>query len=163
MSSAKAYAVHIETDQRYVVVGVRTDDSRLIVMRSGGIRTMLDSEIRHIAIETVEIGRIVELGEFKRQWDLNCTGLLNHQTTNRCLPSESRLPTPRPTIGYVVKGPDGPSTAIHQTREIAEAEAKRLAVGNTGKQFTVHPITREAAVSRAHTPKPTVVLEKIDG
>lgn len=71
--------------------------------------------------------------------------------------------TARPIIGYVVKGPDGPSTAIHQTREIAEAEAKRLATGNTGKQFNVHPVIREAAVSRAHTPKPAVTLEKLDG
>ena len=152
MSSAKSYAVHIETGQRYTIIGVREDDQRLVVMRGGGIRTMHDAEVQHVAVETPETGRIVELGEFKRQWNLNCAGLLNHQTTNRCLPSESRLPTPRPTIGYVVKGPDGPSTAIHQTREIAEAEAQRLAAGNTGKQFTVHPITREAAVSRAHTP-----------
>lgn len=64
-------------------------------------------------------------------------------------------------IGYIVVGP-GLSTGIHQRREVAEAEAVRLASANTGTTYFVKPITAQAVVSAAFVPKPQATLEKYD-
>lgn len=64
-------------------------------------------------------------------------------------------------VGYVIRSANGAPTVLHCNQGIAEAEALRLARGNTGVEFTVFPVYYGKAVSKAHTPKPVVQLEKL--
>lgn len=64
-------------------------------------------------------------------------------------------------LGYVVASERGAPTVLHRTQKIAEAEALRLAQGNTGFEFTVFPVYCGKAVAKAHTPKPVAKLEKL--
>lgn len=64
-------------------------------------------------------------------------------------------------LGYVVASARGAPTVLHRTQKIAEAEALRLARGNTGFEFTVFPVYCGEAVAKAHTPKPVAKLEKL--
>lgn len=64
-------------------------------------------------------------------------------------------------LGYVISSANGAPTVLHRTQEIAEAEALRLAKGNTGVEFTVFPVYCGKAVAKAHTPKPVAKLEKL--
>ena len=66
-----------------------------------------------------------------------------------------------PILGYVVSSSNGAPTVLHRTQEIAEAEALRLAQGNTGVEFTVHPAHAAAPVAKACAPKPVAKLEKL--
>lgn len=68
---------------------------------------------------------------------------------------------PAPVLGYVVSSSNGAPTVLHRTQKIAEAEALRLAQGNTGVEFTVFPVHCGKAVAKAHTPKPVAKLEKL--
>lgn len=70
------------------------------------------------------------------------------------------IPTEQPVlVGYVISSTKGAPTVLHRTQKIAEAEALRLAQGNTGIEFTVFPVYCGKAVSKAHTPKPVAKLE----
>lgn len=66
-----------------------------------------------------------------------------------------------PILGYAVSSSNGAPTVLHRTQKIAEAEALRLAQGNTGVEFTVFPVYCGAAVAKAHTPKPVAKLERL--
>lgn len=72
------------------------------------------------------------------------------------------IPTEQPVlVGYVISSANGAPTVLHRTQKIAEAEALRLAQGNTGVEFTVFPVYCGKAVAKAHTPKPVAKLEKL--
>lgn len=71
-------------------------------------------------------------------------------------PTEQPMPT-----GYVISSANGVPTVLHRTQKSAEAEALRLAHGNTGKEFTVFPVYYGKAVAKAHAPKPVAQLEKL--
>lgn len=72
------------------------------------------------------------------------------------------IPTEQPMlVGYVISSANGAPTVLHRTQKIAEAEAMRLAQGNTGFEFTVFPVYCGKAVAKAHTPKPVAKLEKL--
>lgn len=72
------------------------------------------------------------------------------------------IPAEQPVlVGYVISSANGAPTVLHSTQKIAEAEALRLAQGNTGVEFTVYPVYRTKAVSKAYTPKPVAKLEKL--
>jgi len=68
---------------------------------------------------------------------------------------------PADTLGFVIASSNGAPNVLHRTQKIAEAEALRLAQGNTGVEFTVFPVYCGKAVSKAHTPKPVAKLEKL--